>query len=390
MVLLSVLAHFASAVVLTWVANWLGLIPWRRAKDFHWTERARLLWPVRATAVSNMFFVPIIVDQLHRLLCPETATLWMVNGLAACAGSMMGNQSTDREIYPQLTFRSWLFQSSAGWGFKYATWFILIAACIFMPKDLGWEMAGVTSVYLLIHFAIQFGFFLKYLRVVKFIKPAEERLRRIVEETSTSVGARARATWQMAGVQATAFAFPTTNELIFSDQLLEICDDEEVAAICAHEVAHLTESKTVLAGRLLGSLILCPFIFINPLIHAFGIFGLLVAYGGMLVLVRFNHWLSRRMEKLADQLAVSKQLNEGVYARALEKIYRENLIPAVNINDKQTHPHLFDRMVSAGITPDFPRPSKAKKMTWIGIIYAAALGILFVAVSLRGAFDTAK
>ena len=54
------------------------------------------------------------------------------------------------------------------------------------------------------------------------------------------------------------------------------------------------------------------------------------------------------MEKRADQLALNEQVQEGVYARALEKLYRENKIPAVNVNDKQTHPHLYDRMVAAG------------------------------------------
>lgn len=200
----------------------------------------------------------------------------------------------------------------------------------------------------------------------------------------------AGATWQMAGVQAVAFAFPTTNELVFSDRLLEICTDAEITTVCAHEMAHLTESKTVLTGRLLGSLILFPFIFINPLIHLYGIFGLFVAYVGMFALIRFTRWLSQRMEKRADQFAVSNQLNEGVYARALENIYRENSTPAVNINNKQTHPHLYDRMLATAITPDFPRPPKPQKLTWIGFIYAVAFGFLFVAVYLRGAFDTTK
>ena len=259
-----------------------------------------------------------------------------------------------------------------------------------MPEEWGWEMAAVITVYLLIHFAIQFGFFLKYLRLVKFIRQPADRLIHIVEEASARLGVGARATWQMAGVQAAAFAFPTTNELVFSDRLLEICTDEEIAAVCAHEMSHLTEARSVLAGRLLGSLILFPFIFINPLIHLSGIFGLFVTYSGVFVLIRFTRWLSQRMEKRADQFAVSNQLNEGVYARALEKIYRENSIPAVNINNKQTHPHLYDRMVAAGITPDYPRPAKAQRLTWIGFIYAAAFGFLFVAVALRGVFDTTR
>ena len=91
------------------------------------------------------------------------------------------------------------------------------------------------------------------------------------------------------------------------------------------------------------------------------------------------------MEKRADQTAAENQINEGVYARALEKLYRENQLPAINVNDRQTHPHLYDRMVAAGITPDYPRPGRPKKMIWVGTAYACALGLLLALLVMRGA-----
>src|SRR5260221_6045784 len=39
--------EFASAAFLTWLINWLSLIPYRRASAMHWTERARRLYPAR-------------------------------------------------------------------------------------------------------------------------------------------------------------------------------------------------------------------------------------------------------------------------------------------------------------------------------------------------------
>jgi beta-lactamase regulating signal transducer with metallopeptidase domain len=337
-----------------------------------------------------MFFIPVILDQLHRLWWPETASLWVVNGLASCAGSLFGNYPTDREICPRLNFRAWLAETSAAWGFQYAAWFVLIAAAIFMPGEWGGAMAAVIVLFLLLHFAVQFGLFLRYLRWTRFIHPPEIRLARLVENTSSRLGVKPGAAWQMAGVQAAAFAFPITGDLVFSTRLLEICTDEEVAAVCAHEMAHLTESRVVLAGRLVGSLVLFPLIFLNPLILRFGIFGLLMAYGGMLALGRLTRWISQRMEKRADRFAVASQLNEGAYARALEKIYRENLLPAVNTNNQQTHPHLYDRLLAAGITPAYPRPARARKLTWVGFVYAVTLGILIATVALRDAFDTVK
>jgi hypothetical protein len=44
-----------------------------------------------------------------------------------------------------------------------------------------------------------------------------------------------------------------------------------------------------------------------------------------------------------------------------------------------THPHLYDRMLDAGVTPDFPRPAPAKRTAWtstvvfLGMLVGAAV-----------------
>ena len=244
-------------------------------------------------------------------------------------------------------------------------------------------MLLVAGGYLVLHFAIQWGLFLKYLRWVKFLKPAEERLQQIVSVTAMRMNVTVRATWQLGGPLANAFAFPTTHELVFSNRLLEICTDEEISAICAHELAHLKESKAVLAGRLLGSLMLFPLIFINPSINHFGTTGTFLPYLGMFIIAKSTKWLSHRMEKRADQIALTEQTNEGIYASALEKLYRESQIPAVNVNNRQTHPHLYDRMLAAGITPDYPRPTKPRRLTLFGWLYAILFGAVFALAASR-------
>jgi len=377
-------AHFASACLLAWVANSIGLISWRRAAAGHWTERARLLWPARVAALTDILLIPVILDQGHRVLFPETANGWIVNGLASCFGALLGSYPFDREIFPRLRFRSWLYQSIALWGLRLSLWTAFIAAIALMPSGFGRGTLVVACGYLIFHFAMQWGLAVKFLRWVRFARPANERLRRIVNEVSARAGARPPTTWRMGGVQALAFAFPTTGEMMFSERLLEICSDEEVATVCAHEMAHLSESKATLAGRWLGSLSLFPLIFIVPVIHNFGA-GFIILPLLTLLISRFARCLSQRMEKRADQTAAENQINEGVYARALEKLYRENQLPAINVNDRQTHPHLYDRMVAAGITPDYPRPGRPKKMTWVGTAYACALGLLLALLVMRGA-----
>lgn len=92
-------------------------------------------------------------------------------------------------------------------------------------------------------------------------------------------------------------------------------------------------------------------------------------------MLRFTRSLSQRMERRADELAFKQQLNEGVYARALEKLYRENQSPAVQVDDRQTHPHLYDRMLAAGITPDFPRPARPQRLTLMGWAFLISFGM---------------
>lgn len=375
-------AHFVFAAFFVVLANWIGMMPWRKAAQAHWTERARLLWPVRFTAAINVFLLPVTLDLVQRVCFPETAGWWIPNGLAAFLGALVGCHPFEREISPQLDFQNWRHQVVAGWGLRFGIWAALIAACVLMPEHFGWRMLLVTGGYLALHFAIQWGWLLKYLRWVKFLSPAEPRLQQIVGAMLTRMNVRVRATWQLRGPMAMAFAFPMTRELAFSNRLLKICSDEEIASICAHELAHLKESKAVLAGRLLGSLILFPLIFMIPSIHHFDLPGISLPYLGMFVIAAFARRLSQRMEKRADQLAVTEQANEGVYARALEKIYRENQVPVVNVSNRETHPHLYDRMLAAGITPDYPRPAKPKRLTLAGWVYAVSFGaflaILFV------------
>ena len=46
------------SAALAFITNWLALIPWRRAKGQHWSERARLYFPVRvAAAFSVLIFL---------------------------------------------------------------------------------------------------------------------------------------------------------------------------------------------------------------------------------------------------------------------------------------------------------------------------------------------
>jgi Zn-dependent protease with chaperone function len=244
------------------VANWLGLIRWRWAAAAHWTERARLLFPVRVTAGVNIFLIPGMLSQLHLALFPELARWWVSDAIASFLGAVLGCYYLDREMFPQLNVTEWALQVIVGWGIRFFVFLPAVVAGLLMPIDVDLTTLFITAAYLAVHFANQGGMLIRCLRLVKILKPPAVRLKAIVNDVAARADVSVRATWQVGGIMANAFAFPATRELAFSDRLLEICNDEEISAICAHEIAHIGESNVVLIGRLIGSLYLLPLIFI--------------------------------------------------------------------------------------------------------------------------------
>jgi hypothetical protein len=87
---------------------------------------------------------------------------------------------------------------------------------------------------------------------------------------------------------------------------------------------------------------------------------------------RFLSRRRRRMEVRADVFGSSVYEDKSIYARALAKLYQANEIPAVMPRKRMPHPHLYDRMVVAGVTPEFPRPDRAARWgSWLGVLIVA-------------------
>ncbi len=176
---------------------------------------------------------------------------------------------------------------------------------------------------------------------------------------------------------ATALAFPFGRVVAVTDTALNACADEELGAVCSHELAHLNEPRRIHFARLAGQFAWLPLFLLGPLQGALGAGrGLLVGAGGCLL----AHVLVRRMvlalEKRADVAAKAHEGEPGAYARALEKLHEINLMPAVMRSWLPTHPHLYDRLLAAGITPDYPRPKPPSR--WRAKVALSCL--LFAAV----------
>jgi Zn-dependent protease with chaperone function len=243
-----------------------------------------------------------------------------------------------------------------------------------MPLYPCWEMAAIVVAVVLLQFMWSRIVILS-LHLLGMIRPPDEKLARMIADGSARLGVAVRRAWVAQGCSLNAIALPLTGELIFTSRLLRELSDSELDAVCAHELGHLGESRTTKAGRLIGAYAALPILFIRPVFEYGEPAGIIVLLVAMYGLFRLAHRLSQRMERRADGIAALHESEPGVYARALEKIHIGNQVPAVMYGKDMTHPHLYDRMVDAGVTPDYPRPHPPEQHGWHTTLLMVLLGV---------------
>ncbi|HEY1110406.1 MAG TPA: M48 family metalloprotease, partial [Opitutaceae bacterium] len=351
------------------------LIPWWRARTAHWTEQARKLLPARVAARQFEWALPIAAALASRVLWPETHWGWAAAG--AYVGDLLGAIPLMRVIVPGLTVRLWLIFYAHHMVARFLEWGVLVTAIILMPTEGGPGMAAVAAGYVVARIALGLGGGLALLRTLGFLRPASPRLARVVAECSAATGVAVRNTWELHAAEANAFAVIATRELLFTRRLLAAMNDDELRAICRHELAHLAESRGTLWLRVAGGFGALPLIFMNPAFAAFQVVGIVwltvAAFGIQWLQAR----LSRALENRADSVALVPEESPGVYARTLEALYRTNLTPAVLKGaGLLSHPDLYDRMVAAGVTPDYPRPKPPQSMAATSVVLIGLLAFV--------------
>ena len=95
-------------------------------------------------------------------------------------------------------------------------------------------------------------------------------------DTAAGMNVTVRELWLMRDFMAQAYAMPAGRRLLFSERLLQTLSDDEIAAVCAHELAHLTEARTEYYKRYIRWLMFLPWVFFKPVVHVFGMFGYLI------------------------------------------------------------------------------------------------------------------
>jgi Zn-dependent protease with chaperone function len=371
------------AAAAAFVMNWLALIPFRRSVSLHWTERARACYPARVGAASFLWALPATITLASVLWLPDDAPHWMLVLLFSSAGALLGTLPMDREVFPRIGLRA-LFRASVWtWVTRCLFWFVFLGAAAVMPDEFNFQTLLTCAVVVTLLAIWQAKGWRWFAFKTGIMAPPPERLANIVRDTAARMNVSYKQLILLRTQLAQAFAMPGSRALMFSERLLDILSDDEIATVAAHELGHLTESRLIYLSRHVVRLAVWPWILVKPMIHTFGFWGYYVLVGLSFVIPRLYRWLSQRLEVRADKIAHAQEADPGTYARALTKLYEDNLMPAVNAKRRATHPSLYDRLLAAGVTPDFPRPQPASAVSVAGVLIGIAVVFLALALLAR-------
>ena len=371
--------QFLASLLFAWLVshclNLLGLRPFHRLpKDTHWTLRARAIQPARNAVFLNtltvMFLTLGLVERLFGRA--DTSSLLPIGVLL---GTVLGMEVLSRATYPEYSWWKWFSTTIPQTLLAFVPWVPLVVGFTLMPWYLdseAWIIIAVTTALLL---GYLLGGWLWIQKKIGYFVPANAELSSEVTGVAARMGMPPPAVFTYESPVANALAVVTNHTVLFASRTLEILTPEQVRLVAAHECGHLSESRSVRTARVVFGLWTLVFLFIRPMHIAMGIgWTLFVIVMTWLIQHKAKQTLGAKMETRADQAAIAFSPEEQIaYANALCRMHESSLVPAVMRGKGLPHGHLYDRMLAAGATPDFPRPEPAGRVpVWVSILVIAA------------------
>jgi Zn-dependent protease with chaperone function len=384
--LLGILVDAALAALVTALstalAAWLTLGPLRTRRDAHWAVRARHAAAARQ-AVGVAVWMPTAMFVALLSARHESGLPALAAALTCALAGLPAGFVVERASVPQTPgFVAWL-RGRAGHALVLMShlW-LTVGIALSAPRTLGaWSLAGLGVAVVAALAAVR-GAPLHLARALGLAHDADARLARITAETAARMGLPVPRLSVLEFNAANAYAWPLAGTIGVTRRALAVLDDDALGVVLAHELAHLSESRAVGVARSLAPLALTPLVLLRPLVAGGHVLGFVLLLLGIAVALRLVRVVARRMEERADRAGRAAEVDPGVYAQALARLYEANAAPAVMPGKGRAHPHLYDRLVQAGVTPDWPRPAPPS------LLASRVVAVVAVALALAVTFAT--
>jgi len=317
-----------------------------------------------------------VVIQFHEPWFRNNFLGFWLFGFVALVGVMTVRYRWLQKAWgPRVTLRSWLGGCLVILLLIYPSFIIAILLACLLPETL-----DIRSVILFAGSVMAAAFFsrggglllLRWLGVATLASPSlVEMVDRLAQEMK--VPGRIKV-FELHWAQVNAVALILYRAVAFSKAMVQVMNPDELRAVAAHELAHLLEPRWVRAVRVAHTFAYLPA-------------ALLINYGGNAGPVSAVLWIcavffgyvqfSRAMERRADRVEHQAIADDQAYMRSMIKLHESNLVPAV-MSRVETHPHLYDRLLSAGIHPEFPRPKAPSSTKVVIAAFVATLLSVFL------------
>lgn len=359
----------------------IGLVPvvavrsavQRIDRQVHWTEQARFAHAARVAVVWAVATLPPGIWLLSTITIGPVG--WLPSWLFGLLGVAVAVPVAARVgwVLEGLVLR----QPIPAWrGFlnqfllRLLPLFGVISLALAAPSRLlsPWMLLWAPGALVAV---ASLRFQLEWLARVGLAAPAGERLASIVVEAATRAGVEAPVVYVIEHHQPNAFAFPWRGAIAFSSRAVTELTDDELGSVALHELGHLAESPATSRVRQALQFVWIPIAAVKPIFGSLGFEGLLavmIVLLGLLVVVRR---FAMTMEARSDEHVVANLDHSEPYGRALEKIYRIGLIPAVL--RRPSHGQLHDRLEACGLSPGFDPPAPPPIRPLVASTVAAVL-----------------
>lgn len=380
-----VFASFTMAGLGGWAATRIALWKASAMRDQPWTERARFAFAARRASLVGYGAVALVACLTATLYGgPLSVCSHVTLAMVALAVALGTGVSWTRVVSQAVRDRPRSLRQSLGdWAvigvFYLSPIAVTLAFGAWAPRAFGVRALLATALAALSIAILLFGGALALARLLGLARPANVRLVRIAASACERAGVPLRSVYELRWTTANAFAMPLVGAMAFTTGAVEQMSDEELEAIALHEAGHLGESRGEVAGRVARALAVSLIVLIGPLMHSFEALGAVFALLLFLSLGVAAGRASRRLEESADGVAAAA--DAPLYARALAKLYEVNLMPAVG-RRATTHPFLYDRLLAAGVQPEFPRPEQPSMARVQCALGASVLAAVLIAVAV--------